>query len=477
MKCKVFYSWQSDCLNSTNRGFIGDALEKVAKEIHKDDSIQVKPVIDRDTQGEVGSPDIANTIFNKIRECQVFVCDVSIINNGSNGRLTPNPNVLVELGFAVGVLGWERIVLVMNTAFGEMESLPFDLRNRVITSYTLPTNAESKADMRRVLESKLGAVLRKIISRVEMTVVESTPVPPSIGEQAIAAIEDSQPNAPVLARKYLSWLVEELDRLFPNYKDDRLDLLLTQADEPTQVLASEFSAFAKAIATTNNIEIIKAVYEGFVPILERYEYPSDYFGVIQKTEFDFYRFLGHELFVSFFSAFLADQRWALIAELLSTELYISNACRIKSTSVLFTYASSYVAKFNTIRDRENPNRISLHADVLNKRHKESSLAKIVPAQSFMEADFFLYLAIPHAQLAMGNWHPWSALYLDRPPSYLDKAASRRFAEQLLTPLNVPNVKALRDRVSYCISRLRESYRDGSHEFLEGFDPQIIGSRQ
>ncbi|MEE3716752.1 hypothetical protein V2H45_08340 [Tumidithrix elongata RA019] len=450
-------------------------MERVAKEIHKDDSILVEPVIDRDTQGVAGSPDIANTIFNKIRECQVFVCDVSIINNGKDGRLTPNPNVLVELGFAVGVLGWERIVLVMNTAFGEIESLPFDLRMRRITSYTLPVNFESKADMRRVLEGKLGAALREIL-RVEMTVVESTPAPPSIVEQAITAIEDSQPNAPVLARKYLSWLVEELIRLFPEYKEDRLDLLLTQADDPTQVLASEFSTFAKAIAATNNIEIAKAVYEGFVPILELYEYPSDYFGEIQKTEFDFYRFLGHELFVSFFSAFLANKRWALIAELLSTELYISNVYRIKSTSVLFTYASRHVATFNTINDREKLNRISLHADVLNKRHTESSLAKIVPAQSFMEADFFLYLTIPHAQLAFGNWHPWSVIYLNRPPSYLSQAASCRFAEQLLSPMNVENVQALREHVSDCIARLQEYYRSCYHEILERFDPQIIGSR-
>jgi hypothetical protein len=477
MECKVFYSWQSDCPNSTNRGFIGDALEKAAKEIHKDDSIQVEPVIDRDTQGVAGSPDIANTIFNKIRECQVFVCDVSIINNGSDGRLTPNPNVLVELGFAVGVLGWDRVVLVMNTAFGEIESLPFDLRMRRITSYTLPAKVESKADMRRALEGKLGTALREIVSRVEMTVVESTPATPSIGEQAIAALENSQPKAPVLARKYLSWLVKELDRLFPKYKEYRLDLLLTQAVEPTQALVSEFSTFAEAIVTTNNIEIAKAAYEGFAPILERYKYSSDYIGPIQRTEFDFYRFLGHELFVSFFSAFLADQRWALITELLSMELYISNAYQNKPKAVLFTYASSYVETFKTIRDREKLNRLSLHADVLNKRHTESSLAKIVPAQSFMEADFFLYLAIPHAQLALGNWHPWSALYLDRLPSYLAKAASHRFAEQLLSPLNAPNVQALRDRVSDCISRLQESYRSGCPIILEEFDPQTIGSRQ
>lgn len=61
--CKVFYSWQSDLPNSTNRGFIEKALENAVKLIHNDESIEVEPVIDRDTVGVPGSPDIANTIF------------------------------------------------------------------------------------------------------------------------------------------------------------------------------------------------------------------------------------------------------------------------------------------------------------------------------------------------------------------------------------------------------------------------------
>lgn len=129
-ECTVFYSWQSDLLNSTNRGFIQDALERAAKAICEDDSIKVEPVVDRDTAGVAGSPDIAATILDKIDACQVLVCDVSIINNPENARPTPNPNVLVELGYALGVLGWERILMVMNTAFGEPELLPFDLSKK-----------------------------------------------------------------------------------------------------------------------------------------------------------------------------------------------------------------------------------------------------------------------------------------------------------------------------------------------------------
>ena len=97
----VFYSWQSDLPNKTNRSFIEDALEKAAKAIRDDDSIQVEPVIDRDTVGVAGSPEISKTIFSKIDQAKVFVCDISIINSGADARLAPNPNVLIEPGYAL----------------------------------------------------------------------------------------------------------------------------------------------------------------------------------------------------------------------------------------------------------------------------------------------------------------------------------------------------------------------------------------
>ena len=116
---KVFYSWQSDLPNSTNRGFIEKALNNAAKAIRNDDSIKVELAIDRDTQDVPGSPDIPSAIVEKIEKSQIFVCDVSIINKRSKFRNTPNPNVLFELGYAIKTLGLERIVMVMNTAFGK----------------------------------------------------------------------------------------------------------------------------------------------------------------------------------------------------------------------------------------------------------------------------------------------------------------------------------------------------------------------
>lgn len=162
--CKIFYSWQSDLENRTNRTFIEEALKKAAKSICDDDSLKVEPVIDRDTTGVPGAPDIASTIFNKIEKAQVFVCDISIINQGIARRPTPNPNVLIELGYAVKALGTERIIMVMNTAFGELELLPFDLRMRRVIPYNMPMVTEERATERKQLEKKLITGLKAIFS-------------------------------------------------------------------------------------------------------------------------------------------------------------------------------------------------------------------------------------------------------------------------------------------------------------------------
>ena len=211
MHCTVFYSWQSDLPNSVNRGFIQDALERAAKAIRNDDSIEVEPVIDRDTQNVPGSPDIGLTIFQKIEAADIFACDVSLINHGarnSNGelsRLTPNPNVLVELGFAVHALGWERVVLVMNTAYGTIENLPFDLRARRTLQYKA-VEGEDNREEKKSLQSKFDSALRSILSHLEM------PAPillaPTVVEQAIKAIETGQTNAPAQVRRFMDWMVQ-----------------------------------------------------------------------------------------------------------------------------------------------------------------------------------------------------------------------------------------------------------------------------
>lgn len=179
-ECMVFYSWQSDRPNNINRGFIEKALEAAAKNIRNDDSIAIDPVIDRDTSGVPGSPDIAHTILAKIDQAQIFVCDVSIINNSEEERPSPNPNVLVELGYALKTMGTERVILVMNSAFGGPEILPFDLRARRTVVYRAVEGETDRSQERRNLENRLTEALQSVLEH--LTVLKSEGKAQAIGE-------------------------------------------------------------------------------------------------------------------------------------------------------------------------------------------------------------------------------------------------------------------------------------------------------
>lgn len=151
----VFFSWASDFLTNTNLAFIERALELATARLHASADMHVELRIDRDTAGVPGAPDVAQTIFDKIAQADIFVADVSIVGTlpalkpDGSPRPTPNPNVLIELGFAAAqpTIGWDRIVPVFNRATGRVEDLPFDIRQRRIVSYELAPNPEpGKAD-------------------------------------------------------------------------------------------------------------------------------------------------------------------------------------------------------------------------------------------------------------------------------------------------------------------------------------------
>jgi len=192
-ECVVFYSWQSDLDPNVTRSFVLNALEDAAKRLRTDKSIKVVPVIDRDTQGIGGSPDIAHTIFSKIDKCQIFVCDVSLITPQNAKRPAPNPNVLVELGYALKRLGSDKIILVMNKDFGEPEKLPFDLRTKRVIQFSAIASEESQAPMEQ-LSGTLASSIRVILEigfELEMTQVVEGGTAKGSGEESSHSVRNT----------------------------------------------------------------------------------------------------------------------------------------------------------------------------------------------------------------------------------------------------------------------------------------------
>ena len=176
----VFYSWQSDLPET--RGVIQWALNRAINNLNRDLDLDEPLRVDQDTEGVAGWPDITSALFDKIDQCEVFVADITPINGpNSDFRITPNPNVLLELGYALAT-GFRRtrIICVINTHYlpdGDLGKLPFDLRGSRPVQFALedPTDrgVESgqedpiRTEVRRDLAARLERALQETIQAIQ----------------------------------------------------------------------------------------------------------------------------------------------------------------------------------------------------------------------------------------------------------------------------------------------------------------------
>lgn len=161
---KVFYSWQSDLPEATNRRAIRQALRAAATEVEEAlAELAISITLDEATRNVSGSPNIPAAIIEKIENADIFIADVSTINPDSeSGRKFPNPNVVFELGYAVAHLGWNRVIMLINTEFGSMSELPFDFDRHRASAYKL-AEASGKQD-KKSLVTLLRVAVESVIT-------------------------------------------------------------------------------------------------------------------------------------------------------------------------------------------------------------------------------------------------------------------------------------------------------------------------
>ena len=165
---KIFYSWQSDLSEKTNKLAIREILKKAKLKIESKATENLNIYIDEATNEEIGSPNIPQTIINKITTTDIFVADISIVNNENTGRKMPNPNVMYELGFAVAKLGWKRIILLFNKGLGHVNELPFDIDRHRVFQYAL-----SVGDDTEKRKSIIGSQGNELYSHIDMILREA----------------------------------------------------------------------------------------------------------------------------------------------------------------------------------------------------------------------------------------------------------------------------------------------------------------
>lgn len=476
----IFYSWQSDLPTATNWTFIEDALHKACRAITDDVAVDCVPTIDRDTKGVPGSPAIPAVIMEKIDNCKAFVADVSLCYDGPGRKRAPNPNVLFELGYALAKLTWDRILLVVNTEFGPIDDLPFDLDKRRAIGFLAREGEENRSEQKAALKSRFEAAIRLMIADEQnRPPARSGPTP---AEAATEAIEEQSVSRRAKMRSYVASLFQRLQELQPDLRSSQDIPALTQSLEDsiasTGTLVAEFGTVVSAIALAEDSVAADEIMGGFGQILEEYDHKPGFSGSSFEYWFDYWRFVGHELFVVFIAHLMREEKWELIARVLAKQFHWQmHEHRTNNGIVCFDELSDHVrllmAKGRQLR------RASYHADLLKARHGASGIGAGITFREFLEADMFLYIA---AELRVPtnhswcHWRPWASVFGGAKPRFISLARRSAYAAGLALAAGATDIEALKSTIWDRVPKLRELWQgSGWHTDLTKGDVDAIGS--
>lgn len=262
----VFYSWQSDLPECTGRSLIQSALAEASARLIRDHDLGVTVTIDEATKNRSGSPDIAKSIFDKIDVAGAFVCDLTTVMEhtpveGDVIRVC-NPNVAIELGYAIRVLGWDRIVLIVNEARGRIEDTPFDVRHHRALAYRCNTDLDGRNRPTPSCVSDIanatGLLRERLVEALKLIVVKNEPRPDELAGPRPETIRRRRDVAEIerLLNQVPLWLFDYyLDRLGYSY-----------VPYPVAVLHEQFVAAMDSHATHFNDPALDRLFRVFYDV-------------------------------------------------------------------------------------------------------------------------------------------------------------------------------------------------------------------
>ena len=165
MRAKIFYAWQLDSDRKQNKQLIQSAAEAACKRISDSDENSWEVTLDMDTSNTPGMCDIPNTILRKIADCDVFLCDLTLVGEtDGGGKKMPNSNVVFELGFAANALSFEAIVGVYNKSVHEPTEQIFDIKRRNAIGYQVGGDLKKSANqLSKTLEAVFILTLDQVV--------------------------------------------------------------------------------------------------------------------------------------------------------------------------------------------------------------------------------------------------------------------------------------------------------------------------
>ncbi|MCL5037886.1 MAG: SIR2 family protein [Chloroflexi bacterium] len=303
---------------------------------------------------------------------------------------------------------------------------------------------------------------------------------PAVPELKYALSSSREPVAQLYSQ-YLDNINVELEQIRPDFSkyDERDDSIVEQINRGITI-SCRFIEAALLASEYGNLEAIVPIYEFFGKAYKLYSLPDGFSGKYQTIDFDGYKFLVYEMFVSFIASLIKNNRWDIIGELLNEDLFVER--ERGSNYVSHVSISEYIRSLDEIRNKRlNLRRLSVMADFIEDRFTNGELSRLIKHKDFLEADYFLFMrSICHEMNLENLWNVWcprSCVYLKGAPSYIVKAESQRFLENIVKAVGFRNKKEFIENFKRTHSHFTRYFTSGwKDDPLNGFDLDRLGSR-
>jgi hypothetical protein len=341
--------------------------------------------------------------------------------------------VLIELGYALKTLKGNGLILVMNKTFGGPELLPFDLKMRKVIPYSATEGADNNSS-KKLFAGALEEQLRLILASQASAGEEKTEQ-----EQLVSAIENRTVNRISAARKYMQALNGVLEALYPGTAEGKKNYgeIVKAAINKTVDIVVDFGNVVQSAAIADDGKIINEIFVSFKPIIDHYYQPTSRF---TDWDFDFYKFVGDELFVTMIAILIREQKWSIIKAVLDEHIVVDNLKAGMPGSVGFEYFGKF--PIHSFGLKEAATGRSPHADLLAERHTNPPINAVAPLEDYIDADYFLLLRDKSTGNGESDWMPWSTMYMKRPPKFLVQAENKKNAEEVADALGGRSTTAL-----------------------------------
>jgi hypothetical protein len=104
-KIKIFYS------SSTKNDLVNSFAEKIEEKLRNNDKCIVLNI-----DYNSGANELLNLVKKNIKDCNIFLCDITADTNNNSNLYIPihNANVMLELGYAIHTKTLDSIMIIMN---------------------------------------------------------------------------------------------------------------------------------------------------------------------------------------------------------------------------------------------------------------------------------------------------------------------------------------------------------------------------